>query len=569
MTPQDLIPTTPNRGVRLAAFAAAAVLSAGLLAGCSGSREDGSVGLEGDDNGPFTSNNQIEPRQVGPDDPTLGGEGTLNEDVDGAVGTDATDLRDTDDGFNDSQTARRDRRNTRRAPAATGGTQTLSFPVDGEVILSATSPATVRVGEAFNYELTVTNNTGVPVHDVEVIAYRGGSDDAETIWDLGALPAGAAESKTFEIVGEQIGSLSNCLAVDYTPTLCLNTEVVQPELALVKSGPSEAAFCDQFNYTYTVTNEGNGPARNVVITDDLPDGLFVVANGPGSDVEVNVGDLAGGQSQTVNVLVEASEPGTYSSRGQASSADLEVNSGEVETAIREAQLELSAEGPDATYVGVPVDYRLVVTNTGDAATNPGTLDLALTGAAEALQTRDIPALQPGEEQVYRVTTRAGGRSGDMSLRATVAAPCAKADDIVASVDTQVQAISALQLEVIDTQDPVRLGDETVYIITVLNEGSQEENNVQLSGTLPDTLEFVGGTGAGDVTGDGQTVTFSPVTIDAGNEAKWEVTVRAIGDGQGQFELKLSAPTLTRDAVEDEPTRAFDPGSIRRREVGNQ
>ena len=529
----------PNRLVRLAGFAAAGVLTAGLV-GCA---NDG-VEVGGAESGALDNRDAIQPRQV------------LDTDLDPAVGTDQDGA---DDG--DRAMAGRQTRGTQQARTGAGGSDELVFPVADEVVrLQAGAPAQARVGEAFNYDLTVTNLADVPLHDVEVIAYPGPDADPEQIWDVGYLAAGQSETRQFEVVGDQVGTLSNCLAVEYTPTLCIETAIVQPQLALTKQGPAEAIYCAPFTYTYTVTNDGTGVANDVVIEDELPDGLVVAdpAMGSGSTVRAEVGTLAGGASETLAVPIEATEPGTYGSRASASSGSLEVNSQEVTTAVREGVLDLAAEGPDLTYVGVPVDYRLVVSNSGDAASRPTTLNLALAGGGEALAEREVPALEPGQEQVYRVTTLAGARGGDMTLRATLEPFCEKAEEVVATVSTEVETISALQLEVIDTQDPVRLGDETVYIITVLNEGSQREDNVALSGELPDTLEFVGGTGNGDVTGQGQTVNFAPVSIEPGAEAKWEVTVNAVRDGQGQFALRLSAPSLERDAVEDEPTRAFDP-----------
>ena len=72
--------------------------------------------------------------------------------------------------------------------------------------------------------------------------------------------------------------------------------MVQPMLAITKTGPATALLNAEFEYTITVTNNGDGDATGTTVVDTLPAGLEYVSSDPagtvsGSTVTWNVGDL--------------------------------------------------------------------------------------------------------------------------------------------------------------------------------------------------------------------------------------------------------------------------------------
>ena len=57
--------------------------------------------------------------------------------------------------------------------------------------------------------------------------------------------------------------------------------------------------------------------------------------------------------------------------------------------------------------------------------------------------------------------------------------------------TRVEGLSALLMELVDTEDPIEVGAETSYEIRVTNTGSKTETNLELVCTIPDKMEFRG------------------------------------------------------------------------------
>ena len=110
------------------------------------------------------------------------------------------------------------------------------------------------------------------------------------------------------------------------------------------------------------------------------------------------------------------------------------------------------------------------------------------------------------------------------------------------VQLSVVGIPALQVEAIDTQDPVEVGGETTYRVRIINEGNAEDTNVRVTGSLPDGFSFVSGTEG--VTGEGQDISF-PVkkSLAPGEELYFEVTAKAEQAGRVNFQLNVKSDNL--------------------------
>src|SRR5438270_14008690 len=65
------------------------------------------------------------------------------------------------------------------------------------------------------------------------------------------------------------------------------------------------------------------------------------------------------------------------------------------------------------------------------------------------------------------------------------------------LQTRVEGLSALLMELVDLDDPVEVGADTAYEIRVTNTGTKTETNLQLICTVPEKMEFRGAKGAAD------------------------------------------------------------------------
>jgi uncharacterized repeat protein (TIGR01451 family) len=154
------------------------------------------------------------------------------------------------------------------------------------------------------------------------------------------------------------------------------------------------------------------------------------------------------------------------------------------------------------------------------------------------------------------TSPAAEDARELRLQAAATARCA--DRVVQAASTQLRALSALLLEVVDTNDPVLVGQDTTYAITVRNQGFGPARNVRVQATLPAGLQFLDAAGTTPVEMAGQTLEFAPVPVlAAGDQATWRVRVRAAQVGNVQFQLRMQSDEMDEAAVESEPTRLYE------------
>lgn len=124
-------------------------------------------------------------------------------------------------------------------------------------------------------------------------------------------------------------------------------------------------------------------------------------------------------------------------------------------------------------------------------------------------------------------------------------------------ETHVHGIPAVLLEVIDLKDPVLVGGEVNYEIRVRNQGTEPLTRIQLSGGLEDSQRYISGSGSTEILG-AETL-FNPrilERLEPGQEARWQVTVRAEKAGDVRFRVELLADQIGRPVVETEATMQY-------------
>ncbi len=125
------------------------------------------------------------------------------------------------------------------------------------------------------------------------------------------------------------------------------------------------------------------------------------------------------------------------------------------------------------------------------------------------------------------------------------------------IATRVEGLSALQLEVRDTEDPVEVNGETAYEVRLVNSGSKTETNVRLSALLPDKLAFQGARGPVTCHAEGQTLLFDPIaSLPPRAEVAFRVTVKATEAGTASVKVQVTSADITDPVIKVETTRVY-------------
>ena len=190
----------------------------------------------------------------------------------------------------------------------------------------------------------------------------------------------------------------------------------------------------------------------------------------------------------------------------------------------------------------------------DAVRPTGTGGAELAGDAQGPNAAGLGTIAPGETRTVQVTAE-GSTGGTMSLSATATAACAK--EVSEGAQTQLLTVPALLLQAVDEADPVRVGDNVTYTVTVTNQGSGPDSNVHVTATLPDNVEFVSANGTTDARSSGRRVDFAPVPrLGPKDRATWRVTAKVLKAGDVQFKVNAASDTLKVPAEKAEPTRLY-------------
>jgi uncharacterized repeat protein (TIGR01451 family) len=348
--------------------------------------------------------------------------------------------------------------------------------------------------------------------------------------------------------------------------VCAGTQAVRPVLQLEKTAGASALICDEIPLTYVVTNNGTGVATNVSIVDNLPAGLLTKDGR--STVRFNVARLDCGQSLRFPVVAKASKTGRFSSKASATAdGGLEAESSATTTLVRQPVLAIAKSGPEKRYLGRPVQFDVTVTNKGDAPatktvirdTVPAGVKFVSASAGGSLSQSavvwNIGTLEPGASRKVSVTY-APSAAGIVHNTASASAVCAEA--VTASARTSVSGIPAVLLEVIDVSDPIELGQDETYVITVTNQGTAPATGVSVKCVLEDSMRYVSASGAtaGSVAAD--TVTFRPLgSLAPKAKATWRVVVKAVKAGDVRFKVIMNADQVDRDVQETESTHFYE------------
>ena len=383
-------------------------------------------------------------------------------------------------------------------------------------------------------------------------------------WNLGHFKAGETKSVRIEGTASEIGMVSHCLTVDFSPLACTTFEVINPQLALTKRGPEQALICDDIEYTYVVRNTGNATARNVRVVETLPAG--VTTREGQREISIPVGEIAAGQSREVRAKIRPSQGGELATKAVAQSDMGASEPATFTTMVQQPALEVQVKSPEWVYPGQPANLEIVVTNTGNGPAVDTVIDFNARGMTGDFKSRNLGRIEPGGNKRLSVPLTFA-RAGDAAMPATegaamnfnVMARAHCVESVTKSASLRMRTLPALLLETVDQNDPVLIGQNATYQIAVRNQGTGPARNVRLSATLPDGLEFVSSTGDSRIRADGKKLQFEPIaSLAPGATLNWTVTAKAVKAGMTQFELQLMSDDLDEPAIESEPTRLFDP-----------
>jgi uncharacterized repeat protein (TIGR01451 family) len=445
------------------------------------------------------------------------------------------------------------------------------------VTLEWVGPTSAKIHQTCDYGLVVRNACGNPVQQVLVrVKIPNGMNILSTepkavsesnllVWELGMLSPRQEKTLQMRLQAETRGEAAPQAWVTFTGSSSLRIKIREPKLVLKAQATEKVLLGDAATIVFTVTNPGDGSAEQVKIHAELADGL---EHKSGKRVDYVVGTLAPGESRSATLVCATKSIGQHSCEGYAEAEGGLTAKEQVAVSVQTPRLDVLASGPAIRYLERRAVYTFRAVNPGDApATNVTLTDsvpegfkflAASEGGQHDANNRSVSwflgEIAPGQAKEVRLELLPIAL-GDLKQQVIVQA--ARGLKAQSEVKTHVEGLSAILTEVVDTDDPIEVGAETVYEVRISNTGSKAETDLKLVCTIPDKMEFKTAQGPAHFKAEGKQVIFDPLPKLAPRaDALFRITVKGIAPGDVRFKVEVTSANLVDPIIRMESTRIY-------------
>lgn len=476
-----------------------------------------------------------------------------------------------------------------RSATELGGLDALSKNVPGErqlegvqapaLTVEKISPREIQVNQTADFQLIIKNVGRVSAEEVKVFdktpigtdfvgaspqptSSRGG----DLRWDIGTLRPGQEKRIKIQLKPTRHGEIGSVAHVTFATQASMRTLVTKPVLEIVHQSKNVHLIGDDVVFDITVKNKGDGPAKNVLIQEDIPDQLEFQDGSQA--IEYEIGTLMPGQSKRLQLALKAAQIGKIRNVMFASAdGGLEAKH-ELPLEVVAPNLVAKSDGPTRRFLQRNVAHTFSVANNGTAkatnveliarlpsglrfkgANNQGRYDANAHSVYWSLAELDRDARASVELKTTPVeigTQPIKFESfADLEVRASVVQPM------------NVEHLVDVFFDIDDVVDPIEIGSDTSYKIRVVNQGTKAATNVQLGVTFPRGLQPTAVNGSIRHQINGQQIAFEPInSMSPGDEISF--TIESKGQAAGDHRVVVNMRTDGRQTPvsKEETTRVY-------------
>lgn len=413
-------------------------------------------------------------------------------------------------------------------------------------------------------------------------------------WNLGTLPPCGCREIVLVLVPTANTDVVNCSRVTFEHGQCVTTRIEKPAgLTIRNCGPTQAGVNEAIPYQIAVSNRGNTPLTNVHVLVKLGDGL--THSSGRNTIAFSIGTLQPGQCEQVQYQVTAIRAGRLCSHAGVSADGGAFD--ETETCVTvvgtaplvpvpvptpggtpapaqvppmpPGKLSLSVQGPPQRYINRPATYQISVNNPGPGPVTNVVLTDFLPAGTNVVSISDA-GRRVGEQVQWMIGTVPAGGKRTVQIALQAAQPGVLINRATATADgglmaqaeakTTFEGATGLTFDIEAKDNPVDVGAQTTYIVTILNQGNIPANKVQVTVTLPEQMQFLGGRGPTNPKQEGRVVTFEPIeSLKPRIEMRYEINVKAIKEGEAKVRAELRADQLGAQPILREQTTIISSG----------
>lgn len=443
-----------------------------------------------------------------------------------------------------------------------------------------TAPAEIQVGAPSVWTITVRNEgktaaSGVQIHDMvpegtQLVNTQPSaivSKDGEITWNVGTMPSGTMAVVKMELMPTREGEIGSIASVSTRSEASAKAVATRPVLKVETFGEEKVLLGEPVELSIVVSNPGTGTARNVILSETVPPELQFEG---GAELLYPVGDLLPGESKTTKLPLTAVRPGKFVNRILAKSESNLQTESVLEMEVTAPAISLKLQGPGRRFLEKESTFRLTLSNTGTASAKNAEFYVTVPNGWKFVRANNLGTFLPDYGRaVWKLEELEAGKSAEAEI---VLAPMeigsftlqceANADICQPSADSKnvtVEGIAALMFQVVDSNDPIQVGEDTQYTVEVVNQGSRQAENVQVAVDIPAGLELIAceeRARTANVQGGKQLLFEQIPTLGPKASKVYRFTLRGVMSGDQRVSVKLSSKEFQDPIVKEESTRVF-------------
>lgn len=243
-------------------------------------------------------------------------------------------------------------------------------------------PVEVCPGDPIHYTVSVLNRGSCTAQDVVVTdtlpdGVEHASGQKTLCFKLGNLDPCECKKVNFCVTAVKRGKVCNTVVVSAcnadTTSCQWCTNVCKECIELIKVGPKEQQIGKNADYQITVTNPGDKPLTEIIVTDQAPSATSIVAaNGAkidGNQAVWKMRELKPGEKASFTITLTTCTPGCFTNKVHVTDCQNCEACAEATTRWRgrPALNVCICDTEDPICIGDPTSYRIMVLNQGSEA----------------------------------------------------------------------------------------------------------------------------------------------------------------------------------------------------------
>ena len=447
-------------------------------------------------------------------------------------------------------------------PEPTSTSTTISAPISRNesaplVTTNISAPEFINVNETATVRIEIKNAGNSTVENVKLMAMlpadisvdsrQGTFVDGKCTFEVESLRPGQKRQLTMDVKTNVKRSLDIQTELMVSSKSSVSVGVRQPQLTVSIEGPKQTNIGQKATHIITVTNVGDGVAKDVNLVADIPQSMRIIEKSGFERPET----LRPGEKAQAKIVSLPREAGGIEMAFAAEGVSVKADAAKAGLRVMQPELRVAAIGPDMNFVERDGIYTITVDNPGEVDINNVKVQFVIpdgfkvtTISRQAKMDQDsrtlswefdrIKAQAEQSIQLKAIATT----NGDKFCRIRVASDETNEKEV--SLKTMIATRAELSIQMKNIGGPVQVGNEATFVVMVENRGSSLANDLEIEVQLPAGMRPASPKD-GVVDHDTNSILFADSALAAGKSREFRFS--AVGIAKGEHIVRSSLETV--------------------------